>query len=112
MLNFSNDPQVAESQMQAVIFMMTTFGYIDGDFDQREKAFVRDRISTLVKTRVDGAKITDALLRSELVDKFTVHFHEVFEQIDARVRDLMNEPVAHGEDPNAFVHARLKQQCL
>ena len=112
MLNFSSDPQVAESQMQAVIFLMTTFGYIDGDFDQREKAFVRDRISTLVKARVDGAKITDALVRSELVDKFTTHFQEVFEQIDTRVRDLTNEPTAAGEDPSAFVHARLKQQCL
>jgi hypothetical protein len=112
MLNFSNDPQVAESQMQAVIFLMTTFGYIDGDFDQREKEFVRERIRTLVKTRVDGAKITDAIVRAELVDKFTTHFQEVFEQIDARVRDLTNEPVAAGEDPSAFVHARLKQQCL
>ena len=112
MINFSNDPLVAESQMQAVIFMMTTFGYIDGDFDQREKAFVRERIRGMVKERVDGAKITDAIIRGELVDKFTTHFHEVFEQIDARVRDLMNEPTAAGEDPSAFVHARLKQQCL
>jgi hypothetical protein len=112
MLTFSSDPQVAESQMQAVIFMMTTFGYIDGDFDQREKAFVRDRIRGMVKERVDGAKITDAIIRGELVDKFTTHFHEVFEQIDARVRDLMNEPVAAGEDQSAFVHTRLKQQCL
>ena len=112
MLTFSNDAQVAESQMQAVIFMMTTFGYIDGDFDQREKEFVRDRIRALVKARVDGAKVGDAIVRSELVDKFTTHFHEVFEQVDARVRDLTNEPVAAGEDPSAFVHARLKQQCL
>jgi hypothetical protein len=112
MLTFSSDPQVAESQMQAVIFLMTTFGYIDGDFDQREREFVRDRIRSLVKTRVDGAKITDTIVRGELVDKFTSHFQEVFEQIDARVRDLTNEPVAAGEDPSAFVHARLKQQCL
>lgn len=112
MLTFSADPQVAESQMQAVIFLMTTFGYIDGDFDQREKAFVRERIRALVKSRVDGAKISETVLRLELIDKFTSHFHEIFEQMDARVADLMNEPVAAGEDPSAFVHARLKQQCL
>ena len=112
MLTFSADPQVAESQMQAVIFLMTTFGYIDGDFDQREKTFVRERIRALVKARVDGAKISETVLRLELIDKFTAHFHEVFEQVDARVADLMNEPVATGEDPSAFVHARLKQQCL
>src|SRR6478735_10177326 len=112
MLTFSADPQVAESQMQAVIFLMTTFGYIDGDFDQREKTFVRERIRALVQARVDGAKISETVLRLELVDKFTSHFHENFEQMDARVADLMNEPVATGEDPSAFVHARLKQQCL
>src|SRR6478735_8453321 len=112
MLTFSADPQVAESQMQAVIFLMTTFGYIDGDFDQREKTFVRERIRALVQARVDGAKISETVLRLELVDKFTSHFHEIFEQMDARVADLMNEPVATGEDPSAFVHARLKQQCL
>ena len=56
MLTFSSKPEVAESQMQAVIFIMTTFGYIDGDFDQREKAVVRDRIRTLGEGRVDGAQ--------------------------------------------------------
>jgi hypothetical protein len=112
MITFSTDPDVAERQMHAVIFLMTTFGYIDGDFDQRERTFVRERIGTLVKDRVDGAKIADAMLRLELVDKFTSHFHEVFEQIDARVADLMNEPVAAGEASGAFVDARLKQQCL
>ncbi len=112
MLTFSNDPDVAESQMQAVIFIMTTFGYIDGDFDQREKRFVRDRIRALVEARVDGAKLASGIVRAELVDKFTKHFHEVFEQIDARVNDLLLEPVAAGEEQNAFVHTKLKQQCF
>ena len=33
MLQFSKDPEVAERQMQAIIFYLTTFGYIDGEFD-------------------------------------------------------------------------------
>ena len=41
MLSFSADPQVAEKQMRAIIFYLTTFGYIDGDFDASEKSFVR-----------------------------------------------------------------------
>jgi hypothetical protein len=112
MLTFSSDPQVAENQMHAVIFIMTTFGYIDGDFDQKEKKFVSDRIKALVASRVEGAKLYDDQVKAELIGKFTSHFHEVFEQIDARVRDLLTEPVAAGEDPHAFIQTKLKQQCF
>ena len=45
MLTFSTDPAVAERQMEALIFSLTTFGYIDGDFDDAEKdvMFFADR---------------------------------------------------------------------
>jgi uncharacterized tellurite resistance protein B-like protein len=111
MLRFSNDPNVAESQMHAVIFFLTTFGYIDGDFDQTEKSYVRTQIQKLVTERVESA-ISDAAMRVELIDKYTRHFHEVFEGIDQRVKDLLTEPVAAGEDQATFVHTKLKQQCF
>ena len=41
MLNFSNDPKIAEKQMNAVIFYLTTFGFIDGDFDDAEQKVVK-----------------------------------------------------------------------
>ena len=36
MMTFSDDPNLAEQQMHAIIFYLTTFGYIDGDFDAKE----------------------------------------------------------------------------
>ena len=45
MLKFSTDPDVAEQQMTAIIFYLTAFGYIDGDFDLSEKVFIREYIS-------------------------------------------------------------------
>ena len=42
MLTFSQDPDVAEQQMCAIIVYLTAFGYIDGDFDLSEKLFVRE----------------------------------------------------------------------
>lgn len=36
MLELDADPTVADMQMQAVIFYLTTFGHIDGDFDLSE----------------------------------------------------------------------------
>jgi hypothetical protein len=85
MLQFSHDPDVAEQQMNAIIFYLTTFGYIDGDFDQTEKTFVKIYIRQLVGAgATSGDARRDAKTRAEVVGKFVAHFHEVFEQIDPR----------------------------
>jgi uncharacterized tellurite resistance protein B-like protein len=113
MMNFSDDPDLAEQQMHAIIFYLTTFGYIDGDFDAKEKAFVRGYIGDLVSQRADQAmKNADVAMKKEIVGKFTAHFHQVFEGIDESVRELFTESVAQNEDPTAFVHAKLKVRCF
>ena len=53
-LIFAKDPQVAEQQMAAIIVYLTTFGYIDGDFDAKEKEFVRKYIGDLVSALTAG----------------------------------------------------------
>src|SRR5690606_19871097 len=112
MLTFSVDGPEAERQMRAVIFYMTTFGYIDGDFDQTEKQFVRDYIKKLITHRVTNAAIESEQLARELTDKYSTHFLEVFETIDHQVKDLFTEAVAEGEDQDTFVHAKLKLRCF
>ena len=75
MLTFSEDPDVAEQQMNAIIFYLTAFGYIDGDFDQAEKTFVKIYIRQLVSTRARQAMPeADVKVRTEIVDKFVAHF--------------------------------------
>jgi hypothetical protein len=113
MITFSSDPARAEQEMHAVIFYLVTFGYIDGDFDQAERSFVRETIRTLIEHRADVAMPdADAAIRAEVVSKFTRHFHEVFEGIDQNVKELFTESVSEGEDPKVFVHARLKVRCF
>ena len=113
MITFSTDPLRAEQQMHAVIFYLVTFGYIDGDFDAKEKSFVKDIIRQLIEHRATDA-MPDAAkdVRDEVITKYTRHFHEVFEGIDQNVKDLFTESVSEGEDPKAFVHARLKVRCF
>jgi uncharacterized tellurite resistance protein B-like protein len=109
MLTFSRDPNVAEQQMNAIIFYLTAFGYIDGNFDFTEKTFVRIYIRQLVTARAKMAlPDADDKTRDEVIHKFTTHFHEVFEQIDHGVRDLFDEAVADGEDVEKFVYSKLK----
>ncbi|HEY5949239.1 MAG TPA: metallophosphoesterase family protein [Kofleriaceae bacterium] len=109
MLTFSRDPNVAEQQMNAIIFYLTAFGYIDGDFDFTEKTFVRIYIRQLVTARAKLAlPDADDKTRDEVINKFTTHFHEVFEQVDRGVKGLFDEAVADGEDVEKFVYAKLK----
>lgn len=113
MLKFSQNPKVAEQQMQAVIFYLTTFGYIDGDFDQSEREFVLGYISKLVLQRVEtGMPDADDALKKELAQKYTRHFHEEFERIDNRILELFNEPVPTDEDQHSFVQSKLKTRCF
>lgn len=113
MLTFSPDAMTAETQMRAVIFYLTTFGYIDGDFDLSEKAFVSAYIGRLIRHRIDtSAAPPQGELREELIAKYTKHFAEVFQSIDAQVKDLFTESVAEGEDQDQFVHAKLKLRCF
>ncbi|MBP8805350.1 MAG: serine/threonine protein phosphatase [Kofleriaceae bacterium] len=113
MLQFSHDPDVAEHQMNAIIFYLTAFGYIDGDFDQTEKTFVKIHIRQLVSARA-RASMPDATpaQRAEVTNRFVAHFHEVFEQIDAQIRALFDEAVADAERPEEFVYAKLKLRCF
>jgi tellurite resistance protein len=113
MLQLSHDPREAERQMHAVIYYLTAFGYIDGEFDPSERQTVRDQIGRLVEGRVqlalDGE--TKPGLREELIGRWTHHFHEVFVEVDDSIRQLLDEPVAEGEASSAFVLARLKLRC-
>ncbi|HET6610400.1 MAG TPA: metallophosphoesterase family protein [Kofleriaceae bacterium] len=109
MLTFSADPNLAERQMRALIFYLTAFGYIDGDFDRSEKVFIRDTIRDLVDARAREAfKDDDGAVRQEITGKFVTHFHEVFEQTDREVQALFSEVVAKGEKLEEFVYAKLK----
>ena len=75
MLKFSNDPDVAEQQMNAIIFYLTAFGYIDGDFDSTEKTFVKIYIRQLVNQRArdampDGGRLTIETGAVDLDDEY------------------------------------------
>jgi hypothetical protein len=113
MITFSTDPKRAEQEMHAVIFYLVTFGYIDGDFDDKERSFVRETIKSLIEHRAKTA-MPDApeAVRADVVTKYTHHFHEVFEGIDENVKELFTESVSSNEDPKAFVHSRLKVKCF
>jgi hypothetical protein len=112
MVVFSKNPETAERQMQAVIVYLTTFGWIDGDFDLSEKLFVLEYIRSLVEMRVNQAGIDDPMLRLETINRYTSHFDMEFERADNEIRSWFDEVVAGDENQQKFVHARMKLRCF
>lgn len=111
MINLSSDPTIAEQQIEAVIYYLTTCGYIDTEFDLREKAFVRSFLRKLVTARVDGQGDLAPDVRFEQIERQHEHYVERFQQIDYDVKSLFSEAVAEGEEVNAFVMSKLKLHC-
>lgn len=113
MMSFSPDPVIAEQQMHAIIYYLTAFAYIDGDFDLSEKGFIEGYIHRLVDHRArDAMKDTEESVLKDVVSRWTKHFHEVFSDIDHQIRGHFDEPVADGEDQTQFVRAKLKLRCF
>lgn len=112
MIELSSDPKVAEQQIEAVIFYLTTCGYIDSEFDLTEKAFVRNFLRRLVTERVDAQGEIDPEVRFEQIEKQHEHYVELFQQVDYEVKSLFSEAVAEGEDVQVFVVSKLKLRCF
>ena len=112
MMQFSTDGTVAERQMKAIIFSLTAFGYIDGDFDTSEKDYIKAYIEKLVEQRARDVLGQDISGHKDAVDKSTRHFHEELEVVDHQIQLWFTESVPEGEDPLQFVMAKLKLRAF
>ena len=112
MITFDTDPDIAEQQMRAIIYYLTAFGYIDGDFDRAEKQYVREYVGKLVDHRAREALGADLEPHRALLTKITAHFNEVLDETDNAIQSLFTESVAEGESTSQFVLAKIKLRCF
>lgn len=109
MLRFSSQPSEAQREMEGVLFYLTAFGYIDGHFDHRERAYIKEFIGRLADTQFKGDHSDEAMsARNDLV----MHLMKVFERVDAELASMWDEPTAEGEDSQDFVRSRVKLRCF
>src|SRR5262249_18332266 len=111
MIRFSEDPVAAEQQMSAIIYYMVTFGFVDGTFDAREQNAVRQWIRALGERRVRAMNLPprDA---HDVTEKQVAYFERVFARVHGEIAALLDDPVAHGEQPMAHVLGRMKLRCF
>ena len=113
MLELAEDPQLARQQLNGLIFYLTTFSYIDGDFDPEEITFIRDTIQKVIAHRVKSSKYgDDHQVRHTLVRRLTHEFEGVFDKVLGEVTVILNEAVAEAERQHAHVTSKLKQRCF
>ncbi len=111
MIQLSPDPAVAEQQIDAIIYYLTTCGYIDTEFDLTEKAFIRAYLRTIVTQRIDALGPMSAEVRYERIENQHNHYLERFQEIEREVKELLHEAVADGENSEEFVRSRLMLGC-
>jgi hypothetical protein len=113
MMTFSQDPAIAKKQLLAIIFYLTAFGHMDGEFASSERRFVRDHVAKLVASRTRTAMASaDPLARTVANERWTAQFQRVADAIDREIAGLFTESVAEGESSDQFVHAKLALRCF
>lgn len=112
MLTFSSDPATAEQEMRAVIYYLTAFGFVDGEFDAVERVFIRSFVRDLIEARADAATDLTPEERAKTVARWSKHFDDVIEEVADEIGFLATEPVAEGEDSKHFMMARVKLRCF
>ncbi len=125
-LELSRDAYIAEQQVRALTFCLVAFGYIDGEFDERERAFVRDYLADLAHARAESLLVGDlpplssssgrithvSLPVGDIAGEWTQKYHALFDQYDAIVKGHFSESVAEGESHVQFVVSKLKLGCF
>lgn len=119
LIELSIDPTEARRELFGLIFYLTTFGYIDGEFDSNETAFIRSTIKRVVERWVRRAATVDAADGPEaaeevrdLVEQDTAFFNELFEAVQLEVSELLGSSVAEAEAMHVFLGCKLKQRCF
>jgi len=109
MLSFNTDPTQADHEMEAVLFYLAAFGYIDGHFDKSEREYVDDFILELSEAlEPDDSDSAGRARRAALVDRLD----RKLQRIDAELKGMWDEPTAEGERAQSFVRARMKLRCF
>ncbi|MFT7580319.1 MAG: hypothetical protein ACI9MR_001988 [Myxococcota bacterium] len=109
MLNFSNNPDKAERELDATLYLLVSFGFIDGDFDKSEREYIEDLILKISEElEPDDSTPEGRNRRSKLVDRLD----RKFERIEAELKSMWDEPTAEGERAQTFVRTRVKLRCF
>ena len=97
------------ARVAAFVDLLLTVGYIDGRFHQREQAFVRQYVDS-VMVAVEQALAQPGPERQRIRDAWAVHFADLYARLHAEVAALAGEVVAAAD--GSYLATRLKVRAL
>ncbi len=110
MLTLHHNKLIADQQMIGIIFCLTCFGYIDGEFDGDERSFISEYIDKLARLQAESLFVSSerSWEREARIRDQASHFSRIFDQIDREIADAAEEIVAAGESQMDYLMARLE----
>lgn len=109
------DEAQSERQLQAILFILVTLGYIDGSFDPSERKFIEDRIQEIVDNwinRSDFYRNLDAAFVENIKHYEKQSLLEVLDSIDQSLAKLMDTEVGIDDKLDEFISSRLILRCF
>lgn len=103
---------VAERQLSALIYYLTAFGLVDGDFDHTEKSFVREYVRKLLEQQAAEQMlfVPDEERRRVVDEKLAVHYQTI-DDIEQDILGRWTESISAGESQQDFVREYLELRC-
>jgi len=110
MLTLHDNKLIADQQVIGLIYCLTAFGYIDGEYDDDERAFVADYIDRIVRSQAEGVFDSSEREweRERRIRDQVAHFERIREQIDEQMAEASSEIVAAGESQLDYIVSRLE----
>jgi uncharacterized tellurite resistance protein B-like protein len=112
MMSFSADASSADVEIRAVLFILLGAAFIDGTFDQSERALVRDIVDQMVERRAAEVLGSDPSTHGYAVARWKAHYFQVMTGIEHEIRAYFTESVPEGETTASFFISKLKLRCL
>lgn len=109
MLTFSTDPDQANRELDATLYLLASFGFIDGHFDKSEREYIEEFILQIAEhLEPDESTSAARARRASLIDRLD----RKLQRVEAELRAMWDEPTAEGERALSFVRSRVKLRCF
>ncbi len=99
----------AETNFSAIVDLLLTIGYIDGDFDHREQEFIRQYMHSVLLLIEESAEPDQA---AAMVEEWRKYFEDLYRHFRTEVSALSDQAKRPDEDPEAYVPPTLRDRAV
>lgn len=112
MLYLSSYPEVAQHQLSGLVYYLTAFGMVDGEFGESEKAVVQAYLRRMLEQQAaEQMLFVPEEERRRAVDVQVAEVEQIISQIQQDILNRWTESISTGESQSDFVREYLELRC-